>query len=186
MSSEKTSSYELPLFEPAGLRASKDYKNWKADTMDILSTRSTTRVYPLCRLSISYSPCWLLGLTHLIEKLVNVGDGPIYTNQKSCRPRRDGVPSSTSMQDINNVHLQEFDWTRCRSRERERIGPSSQNCQQPGTNPVICLRTMIAQSSDNDLHSQYLYRNNFCTLFKGHLMLENFLKKYSQILSSMT
>jgi hypothetical protein len=41
MSSEKTSSYELPLFEPAGLlvRASKDYKKWKADTMDILSTR---------------------------------------------------------------------------------------------------------------------------------------------------
>jgi hypothetical protein len=39
MSSEKTSSYELPLFEPAGLRARKDYKKWKADTIDILSTR---------------------------------------------------------------------------------------------------------------------------------------------------
>jgi hypothetical protein len=39
MSSEKTSSYELPFFEPAGLRATKDYKKWKADIMDILSTR---------------------------------------------------------------------------------------------------------------------------------------------------
>jgi hypothetical protein len=47
------------------------------------------------------------------------------------------------------------------------------NLQQPGTNSVMCLRTMIAQSSDNDLHSQYLYRNNVCTLFKGHLMWGN-------------
>jgi hypothetical protein len=39
MSSEKTSSYELPYFEPSGPSVSKDYKKWKADTMDILSTR---------------------------------------------------------------------------------------------------------------------------------------------------
>lgn len=39
MSSEKNSSYELPLFEASGPNASKDYKKWKADVMDILSTR---------------------------------------------------------------------------------------------------------------------------------------------------
>jgi hypothetical protein len=38
MSSEKT-SYELPYFKPSGPSVSKDYKKWKADTMDILSTR---------------------------------------------------------------------------------------------------------------------------------------------------
>ena len=39
MSTEKNSSYELPFFEASGPNASKDYKKWKADSMDIFSTR---------------------------------------------------------------------------------------------------------------------------------------------------
>jgi hypothetical protein len=36
---EKNSAYELPTFEASGPSASKDYKRWKAQVMDIFSTR---------------------------------------------------------------------------------------------------------------------------------------------------